>query len=326
MKQGEKRIRTYKKGYLQVPDGHSLYYEFCGRRAGIPVVFLHGGPGSGFVESHKAPFDPRMFNLVLFDQRGAGRSRPFASLRANTTPRLVEDIIRIMDLAGVDKALLYGGSWGSTLALAFAIAHPRRVAGLLLRGIFLGDQRSISHDMGGSAIAFAPEAWERFLAQVPPRHRTNLVEFYYRRMRSPRREVRRRFCYEWARYEMSLLTLKTTDEEIERHVKEYSYLSLSPLEAHYLRASCFMPEGYILANAPGLSGIPVSIVHGRYDLICAPADALRLHEAIRGSRLKIVCAGHSASEPEIEKALRAELRWFAGVLAGAASPHAAGAS
>ena len=304
----------YKKGYLKVTDGHKLYYEFCGNKNGIPVLFLHGGPGSGFVDAHKNAFDLKKFNLILFDQRGAGRSKPFASLKANTTAHLISDINKILDFAVIEKALLFGGSWGSTLALAYALKYPERVLGLQLRGIFLGDSQSVRYYLNGGVEIHAPEAWERFVRQVPEKNRKDIVDYYFKKMRSKKYSERKKACYEWARYEMSIMKMKISEKEIEEYVGEYSYMSLAPLEAHYLRKNCFMPDNYILENAHKLSGIPVSIVHGRYDLICQPRDAYLLHKEINSSRLKLVTAGHSASEREIEKAQKSELKRFAKLL------------
>lgn len=304
----------YKKGFLKVSDGHKLYYEFCGNKKGFPVIFLHGGPGSGFVDSHKKVFDFKKFNVIFFDQRGAGRSKPFASLKANTTSKLISDINKMLDFAGIRKALIFGGSWGSTLALAFAIKHPERVLALQLRGIFLGDSQSVDYYLNGGVSPFVPEAWERFIQFVPENKRDDVVEYYFKKMKSKSPKIKRKACYEWARYETSLTKLKITEREIEDGVKEYSYMSLAPLEAHYLTKNCFMPDYYIIKNAHKLSSIPVSIVHGRYDLICQPRDAYRLHKEIPNSRLHFMIAGHSASEKEIEKKQKSELNRFAGIL------------
>lgn len=311
MSSSKRHTPPYKKSYLKVSDGHKLYYEMCGNKTGIPVLFLHGGPGSGFVESHKNVFDLRIFNLILFDQRGAGRSKPFASLKANTTSKLVSDINKILDFAGIEKALLFGGSWGSTLALTYAIKYPQRTLGLVLRGIFLGDSQSIKHYLNGGTSVQAPAEWERFVAQVPEKNRKDVVDYYFRKMKSKKYSERKKACYEWAHYEMSLIKMKITEAQVDEYVKEYSYMSLAPLEAHYLRSTCFLPDNYIIKNAHKLNDLPVAIVHGRYDLICPPRDAYKLHKKLPNSTLHMVVAGHSAGEQEIEKALKAELKRFA---------------
>lgn len=306
--------RPYSKGYVKVSDGHRLYFERCGNRRGIPVVFLHGGPGSGFVESHKKCFDFKKFDVLFFDQRGAGRSRPFASTRANTTTKLVSDINFLLDKFKIDKALFYGGSWGSTLALVYAIRNLERVSALVLRGIFLANEAGTKHYLGGGVADYAPEIWERFVKHVPKGERKNLVEYYYQRMISSDKALRNKYCYEWALFELSILGLKTPGKNVDGLLGEYWYESLATLEAHYLRKACFLPEDYILTNATKLSKIPVTIVHGRYDLICRPKEAYELHKKIRGSRLQIVCAGHASTEPEIQKALRRELAHTAKLL------------
>jgi proline iminopeptidase len=300
-------MKPYDKGYVTVSDGHRLYYERCGNRKGIPAVFLHGGPGTGFVEKHKALFDFRRFNVLFFDQRGAGRSRPYGSTRANTTWDLVKDITVLLNRFGIARAVIYGGSWGSTLALVYAITHPERVAGLVLRGIFLSNAAGMKYYLGGGVANFAPEAWERFLAQVPRKERRDIAGFYRRQMASRDRKVRRHFCYEWSRYEMSIVALKVDESKLDDMMKEYSYESLGILESHYITRNCFLPPNFILKHARKLASMPVAIVHGRYDLICRPIDAWQLHRRIPGSRLHFVVGGHAASEPAVKRMLRREL-------------------
>ncbi len=304
----QKFPRPFEKGYVAVGQGHRLYYERVGNPKGIPAVFLHGGPGTGFVEKHKALFDFRRFNVLFFDQRGAGRSKPYGSTRHNTTWDLVKDISFLLDRFDIPKALIYGGSWGSTLALVYAIQHPERVLGLVLRGIYLSDSAGKKWYFKGGVSAFAPEAWERFIRFVPPKQRTNIAGFYRRQMNSPVKSVRRKFCYEWSLYEMSLVALKPADEQtISEMMKEYSFESLAILESHYITRNCFLPPNFILRNAAKLSHLPVAIVHGRYDLICRPVEAWQLHQKIRNSRLHFVIGGHAASEPAVKRMLKREL-------------------
>lgn len=299
--------RPYEKGRVRVSDGHRLYYERCGKKGGVPAVFLHGGPGTGFVEKHKSLFDLSRFDVLFFDQRGAGRSRPFGAIKGNTTWKLVEDITFLLNRFGMERAIIYGGSWGSTLALTYAISRPERVAGLVLRGIFLSNAAGKRHYLGGGVAAFAPEAWERFTRPVPPARRRDVMGYYAAQMRSHDRRIRRRFCYEWARYEISLVALKVDEEKIDAMLNEYSYESLAILESHYMRHDCFLPPNFILKRAAALSKIPVSIVHGRYDLICRPIEAYQLHKRIKNSRLHFAVAGHAASEPEVKRTVRREL-------------------
>jgi proline iminopeptidase len=301
-------MKPYDKGYVRVSGGHRLYYERCGNKNGVPAVFLHGGPGTGFVEKHKALFDFKLFDVLFFDQRGAGRSRPFGATRQNTTWHLVDDITFLLDKFGIEKAVVYGGSWGSTLALVYAIAHPERVAGLVLRGIFLANPAGTKYYLGGGVAAFAPEAWERFVAMVPPRHRQDIAGYYRKKMVTGPAATRRKFCYEWSYYEISLVALKIDPAQIKSMLSEYSFQSLAILESHYITRDCFLTPNFILRNAHKLSSMPVSIVHGRYDLICRPIEAWQLHKKIRGSTLHMVVAGHSASEPAVKRMLKQELR------------------
>lgn len=301
-------MKPYAKGTVSVGHGHRLYYERCGNRRGVPAVFLHGGPGTGFVEKHKALFDFRKFNVLFFDQRGAGRSTPYGSTKNNTTWDLVNDITFLLDKFQIRKAVIYGGSWGSTLALVYALTHPERVAGLVLRGIYLSNQAGADWYLQGGVATFAPEAWERFVSLVPKKARRDVAGFYRRMMTVKDARVRRKFCYEWSRYEMSLVSLKGVSEKaMEEMMREYSFESLAILESHYVTRDCFLPPNFILKNAAQLSRLPVAIVHGRYDLICRPLEAWQLHQAIRGSRLHFVIGGHSASDPAVKRMLRREL-------------------
>jgi proline iminopeptidase len=300
--------KPYAKGHVRVSGGHRLYFERCGKRGGIPAVFLHGGPGTGFVEKHKALFDFKKFDVLFFDQRGAGRSQPFGSTRMNTTWDLVHDITFLLNKFGIEKAVFYGGSWGSTLALVYAIRHPERVAGLVLRGIYLSNRDGERWYLRGGVKAFAPEAWERFVAPVPRSQRNNIAGFYRRKMLSGSRSVRRKFCYEWSRYEISLVAMKVDESKIDEMLREYSFESLAILESHYITRNCFLPPNFILRHAARLSTMPVAIVHGKYDLICRPLEAWQLHRKIQGSRLHLVMGGHSASEPAVKRMLKQEIK------------------
>lgn len=301
---------SYDEGHLPVGDGHRLYYERYGKPGGLPVLFVHGGPGAGFSEDDKGFFDPETFDVLLFEQRGSGRSEPFASLEANTTDHLVDDMERLLDAFSWDDVILFGGSWGSTLSLVFAIRHPRRVRAMALRGIFLADAAAIQHFVGGGAGAFFPEVWDRFVAPVPEEERHDVAKFYLERMLNGAEEERERFTYEWARYELSLLKLDWEATDLEEMLEHYNYRSLAPLEAHFTANDFFLPDGYILEHLDHLPDVPVSIVHGRYDVLCPPRPAYELHGRIEGSVLHFVRAGHSSGEEAIRKALIDELkRW-----------------
>ncbi len=297
----------YEAGHFDVTDGHSLYYERYGKPGGVPVLFVHGGPGAGFGEDDKASFDPMVFDVLLFEQRGAGRSTPFASLDDNHTDALVDDITRLLDAFDMERVLLFGGSWGSTLSLVYAIRNPGRVAAMLLRGIFLADARSIDNFIGGGVAKYFPEVWQRFVAQVPESRREDVAAYYLSQMQSADQDVRGRFCYEWAHYELSLIKLDAASLDMDEMLEHYNYRSLAPLEAHYVVNRCFLPDKYVLDHAGTLAGIPASIVHGRYDVICPPRDAYELHRRLPDSAMHFVCAGHSASEPKIREKLIEEL-------------------
>ncbi len=306
----QKTYAPYEKGHFDVSGGHRLYYERYGKAGGLPVLFVHGGPGTGFSEDDKAFFDPEVHDVLLFEQRGAGRSEPFASLDDNTTDALVDDMSKFLDAFGYQKVLLFGGSWGSTLSLVYAIRHPDRVQGLALRGIFLADHRSVDHFIGGGVALHYPEVWNRFIDQVPHEHRDNVSAYYLARMKSADEDEQERFCYEWARYELSLIKLDEAQVDLDEMLEHYNYRSLSPLEAHYMANACFLPDRYILDNAGRLADIPTSIVHGRYDIICPPREAYDLHRSLPGSRVHFVCAGHSSSEVPIREKLAEELDYF----------------
>ncbi|HHL71542.1 MAG TPA: prolyl aminopeptidase [Bacteroidetes bacterium] len=295
-------------GHVPVPGGHELYYELFGAPDGLPVLYLHGGPGAGFTEKDKIFFDPDKHHVLFFDQRGAGRSRPFASLKNNTTGDLIRDINLLLERFGMERVLLFGGSWGSTLALVYAIRYPERVSGLLLRGIFPGHIESTKYYINGGVRTFFPDAWERFLSHVPQKNRLHPARYYYRMMQSRDEAVREKYSYEWAFYEFSIFKQEPLQEnEIDTLLRNYSYRSLAPMEAWYVKNNFFLPDNYIYDHAEALSQFPVSIVHGRYDMICPPVYAWELHRKIAGSRLRFTCAGHAASEPETEAALKEEL-------------------
>jgi proline iminopeptidase len=245
--------------------------------------------------------------VLFFEQRGAGRSEPFASLQDNHTDALVDDMTQLLDAHGLGRVVLFGGSWGSTLSLVYAIRHPERVLAMVLRGIFLADRRSIDHFLRGAVATLYPEVWERFIAQVPAQRQDDVAAFYLEHMTSGGEEQRERYCREWARYELSLIKLDPASVDLEDMLEHYNYRSLAPLEAHYMANQCFLPDGYILDNAAAVAGLPATIVHGRYDVICPPRDAYALHGRLPESALHFVCAGHSASEAAIRDTLRAEL-------------------
>ncbi|OQX81591.1 MAG: prolyl aminopeptidase [Bacteroidetes bacterium 4484_276] len=302
-------VQSYQTGYVDVSDGYKLYYELYGNPKGIPVLFLHGGPGAGFGEKDKQFFDKERYNVIFFDQRGASRSKPFGSIKNNTTQHLVEDINKVLDYLNFDKVYIFGGSWGSTLALVYAIHYPRRVSGLILRGIWLANKYGLEHYIGGGIKEFFPDVWDRFVKLV--KEGENPVDYYLKNMLSDDKKVSDKFAYEWAYYEMSFYTINkiSNTEEV---LKTFSHKSLAILEAHYIKNKCFIPEDYIINNADKIKDIKTSIVQGRYDFICPPIQAFRLQSKLNNSKLNIVNSGHSAGDEETKKALIAELRRISG--------------
>lgn len=294
-------IEPYLSGHLRVSPLHEIYYEESGKPGGRPILFLHGGPGAGLNPKQRRYFDPEFYRAVLFDQRGAGRSRPHAELEENTTDHLIADIEKLRIHLGIERWIVFGGSWGSTLALAYALRHRERVRGLILRGIFLGRKREVDWLFQGGASAFFPEAWEKFLEPIPAGERGDLVAAYGRRLASPDGETRLRAARAWSAWEMSVVRLLPDPEMIREATADGPALSLARLEWHYLSHGCYLPsDGWLLERAPSLAGIPCRIVQGRYDANCPPVSAWELHRALPGSELRVVPdAGHSSSEPGI---------------------------
>lgn len=285
-------------------DGHDLYFEECGKQTGRPILFLHGGPGAGIAPSHRRLFNPDRFRCVLFDQRGSGQSRPFASIESNTTDALIGDIEALRHHLGLDKFILFGGSWGSTLALAYAIAYPEHVESLILRGIFLGTADEVSwflHDMG----RFFPEAHERFISFIPENERDDVLTAYYQRLISNNPAIYQPAADRWASYETSCSTLRAGS----RHMSGTAALSMARIEAHYFRHQCFMPDAHILSNIDRIKHLPAHIIQGRHDVICPPFTAQKLALAWgKNARLQMIDeAGHSTFERGIAHALMAVL-------------------
>src|SRR3990167_6513266 len=300
-------IKPYKAGTFDVADGHVLNYELFGTPKGIPILYLHGGPGAGFNDKHKRFFNPKLHNVIFYDQRGAGKSKPFASLHENNTQKLVQDTKELLDFLGCKKVILLGGSWGSTLSLTFAIEHKEYVLGMILWGIFLGTEDDINFCFQGGNSKSFPDVWERFVKLVPEKERGNIPAYYLKKMSSKTKDADT-FAFEWAYYESSLLKLNTTEKQVLEDLEDLSYKALSPIEAHYMVNRCFLPDNFILDNAHKLSGVPTSIIHGRYDFLCPPINAYRLNKIIKGSRLFYVIAGHSARDKAIERKLISELQ------------------
>jgi len=298
-------VEPSESGHLAVGDGHEIYYERCGSPEAPAAVYLHGGPGGGFEAKNRGYFDPAAWQVVLLEQRGAGRSRPFASLANNTTADLVADLERLRRHCGLDRWLLFGGSWGSTLALAYAQTHPQRVTGLVLRGIFLGTDAEVHwlYRPDGAAF-FYPEAYEAFLAPIPGTEQDDLLAAYHRRLFGADPQEQAACARAWALWEGTVSRLTPDPEELALFAGDEFSLSLARSECHYFVNHCFLEPGSLLRHAGRLEGLPGIIIQGRYDLVCPPGAAWKLHRAWSGSRFQWVpAAGHSAAEPGITDAL-----------------------
>lgn len=283
---------------MDVGDGHVLYVEQYGNPAGRPVIVLHGGPGGGCSPFMRQFFDPDHFHVVLFDQRGCGRSRPAASVMANTTAHLIADIEVIRDRLGIDRALLFGGSWGATLALAYAEAHPDRVTGLVLRGVFLGRQSELDWFYGGGAGRFFPELWERFCDPIPESERDDLIAAYHRRLFSDDHGRQQRYALPWLMWENALAGLQSASTS--SHAPPEYARAFARLENHYFFNGCFLDEGQLLRDRHRIEHLPAVIVQGRYDMVCPPQSAWDLAQGWPGCDLRMVPAsGHALSEPLI---------------------------
>jgi proline iminopeptidase len=296
-------IDPFDQRILEVGDGHRLYVEQCGRRDGVPVIVLHGGPGGGCSPAMRRYFDPAVYRVVLFDQRGCGRSRPHASIEANTTWHLVADIERIRQTLGIDRWLVFGGSWGATLALLYAQTHSDRVRHLILRGVFLMTRAELDWFYAGGAGQFWPDVWARFTGPIPEDERGDLIQAYNRRLFSGDLPAETRFARIWAAWENTLASI-SNDGPGGESPAEYAR-AFARLENHYFINGGFLEEdGQILRDMGRIADLPGTIVQGRYDMICPPVSAHRLHAAWPASDLVTVPrAGHALSEPGISREL-----------------------
>ena len=294
-------IETYRTGMLRVSPIHEIYYEESGNPRGKPVVFVHGGPGGGTEAKQRRFFDPAAYRIVLFDQRGCGKSTPHASLEDNTTGHLIADMERLREHLGIEKWQVFGGSWGSTLALAYAEAHPLRVTELVLRGIFLLRRSEIEWFYQRGASALFADAWEDYLAPIPEAERGDLLAAYHRRLTSDDPATRQQAARAWSVWEGSTSCLHPNPELIARTAGDAFALAFARIECHYfVNKGFFEKETQLLDNVGVIRNIPAVIVQGRYDVICPMESAWALHRAWPEAALKIVGdAGHAASEPGI---------------------------
>jgi len=305
-------IEPFDSGRLQVDEVHSVYFEQCGNPRGKPVVFVHGGPGGGSSPVHRRFWDPAVHRIVLFDQRGCGRSSPHAELRNNTTWDLIADMERIRAHLAIDRWQLFGGSWGSTLALAYAQEYPERVTEMILRGIFLLRRREIEWYYQEGASRIFPEAWQKYLEPIPEDERGDMVGAYYRRLTSADRKERLAAARAWSMWEGSTSRLVPDPNLIARTGEASFAEAFARIECHYfINGGFFDNPNQLLDNMHRLSNIPAVIVQGRYDIVCPVESAFQLHQAWPKSKLIVAPgAGHSALEPEITEQLVAATTSF----------------
>lgn len=299
-------------GWMAADNGHEIYWEACGRPDGVAAVFLHGGPGAGCSQEARRLFDPARYNLLLFDQRGAGRSRPRAGVDANTTAHLINDMEALRKFVGVERWLLFGGSWGSTLALAYAQTYPDRVLGLVLRGVFTGRRSEADWIYAGGASWLFPEAWDAFLSALDSAERDAPVAAYQRRLTDREPEVRHAAALAWSRWEASIVQLKPEALVADAYTDPEFATALARIEAHYLTNNFWLEEGQLLRDMDRIAHLPAIIVQGRYDACTPPLTAWELHRRWPASRLDIApAAGHRFDEPEILSRLIAATDEFA---------------
>lgn len=304
-------IEPYETGYLRVSDIHEIYYELCGNPEGTPLFVLHGGPGGGSSPYMRRFFDPDKFLIVLYDQRGAGKSRPFAEVRENTTQLLVEDIEKLRKHLDISRMILFGGSWGTTLALAYAEAHPGNVRGMVLRGVFAGTSEEIDHFYHGGVGKFFPKAYEQLLSALPEPEKRPLPEYLLELIKTDDPIEQKKYSMAWARYEVKIGVLEISDERVDEILEHYNPLAFALLENYYMANGCFLKEGQLIQSADKIRDIPITMVNGRYDMICPPQTAYSLHKMLPLSKLIIVeSAGHWMGDPNIESALLRAMREF----------------
>jgi proline iminopeptidase len=302
-------VTYYQNGFIDVGSGHSLYFEQSGNPDGIPVLFVHGGPGAGLPPNYKCFFDSNKYRIIGYEQRGCGRSTPLASTSYNDTTQNVNDIELLRQHLNIPHILLFGGSWGSTLALLYAISHPDKVTGLILRGVFLARQEDRDWFLSpqGCAAQLFPEYYRKFVKDVPlPVSTSQICDFYSRAINSNNEVLRHAALKRWYQWEerLSRITLPPGVGDSTSHYPMQLVTCLATLECHFLSHECFIPENYILENIDKIRHIPGTIIHGRYDMICKTEAAEALHKAWPQSQLQIIPdAGHSTSEPSIGYAL-----------------------
>jgi proline iminopeptidase len=293
-------IEPFETGFLDVGDGHTIYWERVGTRGAKPAVFLHGGPGGGISPKHRRVFDPALYDVMLFDQRGCGKSTPHAELEANTTWHLVADIERLREMVGAEKWLVFGGSWGSTLALAYSQTYPQRVSELVVRGIYTLTKAELAWYYQFGVSEMFPDKWERFIAPIPEAERGDLMAAYRRRLTGDDRAARIEAARAWSLWEGETITLLPDPAMAEQHGGDDFALAFARIENHYFVHGGWLEAGQLLRDAHKLKGIPGLIVHGRYDMPCPARYAWQLHKAWPDAEFFLIeGAGHAYSEPGI---------------------------
>ncbi|WP_028033421.1 prolyl aminopeptidase [Chelativorans sp. J32] len=306
-------IEPYETGMLDVGDGHRIYWERAGTRGAKPAVFLHGGPGGGISPTHRRLFDPEKYDILLFDQRGCGKSMPHAELEANTTWHLVADMERLREMMGVEKWQVFGGSWGSTLALAYAETHPHRVSELILRGVYTLTKAELDWYYQFGVSEMFPDKWEQFVSVIPEAERSNLMAAYRKRLTSGDRNVQLEAAKAWSVWEGETITLLPDPALSSHHAEDDFAIAFARIENHYFVHGGWFEEGQLLRDAVKLKGIPGVIVHGRYDMPCPLRYAWELAKAWPDAELHIIeGAGHAFSEPGILDRLIRATDEFAG--------------
>jgi len=297
-------IQPYQTGYLKVSDVHEIFYQLGGNPDGKPVMVLHGGPGAGCSPYDFRYFNPEKFHIILHDQRGSGQSKPYAELKENTTPNLVKDIEQLRKHLGLEKVILFGGSWGSTLALAYAETYPQNVCGIILRGVFTATNQEIDHFYHGATAEYFPDNFEMLLKHIDHPEQKNYQAQLLAKIQGQDSLASYEAAKAWARYEGKIAFLNIPNHRLENILIHWPFFAFSLIENYYMVYGCFLEEGQLLNNTDRIANIPTIIINGRYDLICPPITAYKLHKKLPKSKLWIIeAAGHSASEPGIEATL-----------------------
>jgi len=305
------QIEPHHSGFLEVSKIHKIHYELCGARAGKPVFVLHGGPGGSCSPYMRRFFNPDKFLIVLHDQRGAGKSKPFAEIKENNTQYLVQDIERLRNHLNLDKIILFGGSWGATLALTYGQTYPDHVSAMVLRGVFTATQREIDHFYHGGVGTFFPEVYSDFVNGLPDPNRRPIPEYLFSLIESREPQQRSKYSRLWAAYELKVCGLEIPDQRVEDILGTMNPYAFARLENYYMANDCFLEEGQLLRNAARLKHIPIVMINGRYDVICPPINAFRLKQKLPHAKLVLAeSAGHWMGEKPIERELLRAVQQF----------------